>query len=103
MVTDLIPAQVFCAGEFVDDELIERGWTVRELAERMGGDPEVNQLALGFLLLTPGEPGLMLGDDMAQGLERAFGPSAQFWLNLDAAWRRWPDRQTTFTPRSAFP
>lgn len=81
------PAWVFSVGSFIDGELMERGWTRRELAERMGDDPDVNECALDLIIeLEPLD--VLLGKDMARGLERAFGVSAQFWLNIDDAWQR---------------
>ena len=103
MDAERIPSQVFCVGEHVDEELIARGWTVYDLAERMGGDVDENIIAIGLMFFIPQRPGLLLGEVMAARLERAFGVSAQFWLNLDVSWRRWPDRQTPFTPQADFP
>lgn len=86
MATDLRPAWVFSAGSFIAEELSGRGWTRRELAERMGGDVDVNHCALDLVIELESTE-MELGEDMAAGLERAFGASAQFWLNADKAWR----------------
>lgn len=79
-------AETFHVGEYIADELAERGWTVRELAERMGGNPAINELSVE-LALHVRDPRAFVGPKMADGLARAFGTSAQLWLNLDRAWR----------------
>lgn len=73
--------------ETIEDELAARGWTTYDLAMRMGGDVGVNQLAVDLLLACRWR-GCLVGAEMAEQLHRAFGVSAQFWLNLDAAWQK---------------
>lgn len=80
------PAAVFPPAEYLRDELTERGWTLRDLAERMGGDPILNECGLELMLALP-EKNMILDVESAAGLEHALGSSAQFWLNLDATWR----------------
>lgn len=79
--TDSIPAEVFPPGEFIRDELSARGWEQRDLADIMGR-PErtVSELVAGKRAITP---------ETAQQLGEAFGTSAQFWLNMEAAYRLW--------------
>lgn len=43
-----MPAHVL---DFIDEELKARGWTRRDLANRMGGDPAHNELSLQLLEL----------------------------------------------------
>jgi plasmid maintenance system antidote protein VapI len=71
--------------EFIDDELEARGWTRVILACRMGGDAPRNLLALE--LLETRDSNMLLGDEMAEGLARAFGTGSKIWTNLDASWR----------------
>ena len=68
--------------EFIFEELTARGWTVDELAEKIGHNPLDMYLAVGS-----DEPGIRLAD-MADGLARAFGTSPDLWRNLEAAWLR---------------
>ncbi len=79
--TDSIPAEIFPPGEFIRDELVARGWEQRDLADIMGR-PErtVSELVSGKRAITP---------ETAQQLGEAFGTSAQFWLNMEAAYRLW--------------
>lgn len=71
--------------EFLDDELKARGWTRRDLAERMGGDAGHNELTLQLLELR--DPNVFLGDKSALAIGRAFGTGHEVWLNLDNSWR----------------
>lgn len=78
-----LPAHVT---EFIDDELKARGWTWRDLAERMGGgDPDHEQLALEFLWIR--DPNVFLGEETATAIGRALGTGAETWSNLDSTWR----------------
>ena len=73
---------------FILDELDERGWTRDELAVRMGGESAINRLTLDmYFEVGPTEPSLLLGEETARQLGRAFGVSPQFFLRLHAAWR----------------
>lgn len=83
-----IPVEAFPPGEYIEDEMAARGWTDEDLASRMGGrDYAMNLLCLR-LILSVRDTHLILDAETAKGLGRAFGTSFQFWLNLDAAWRR---------------
>jgi len=76
---DRVPAEVFPPGEYVRDELEERGWSQVEFAEILGFSAStVSNLIQGKRSLTP---------EVAKALEAALGPSAAFWLNLDAYYR----------------
>ena len=75
------PAQVFLPGEFIKDELAERGWGQVELADILGRPPQVvNEIIAGKRGVTP---------ETARGLAAAFGTSAELWLNLEVAYRLW--------------
>jgi len=83
-----IPAECFHPSEYIQDELDARGWTLDDLATRMGGDRALNRLSLSlYFTVGPGEPDLLLGDCI--DLQRAFGVSAQFFRNLEKSWRDW--------------
>lgn len=73
------PAEVFSPGEFLRDELEERGWTQSDLADIVGRPiGTVNEIIKGKRKITP---------ETAQGLSAAFGTSAEFWLNLETAYQ----------------
>ena len=81
----------FSPGEFIQEELIARGWTTTYLARRMGGDVALNQLTVDMHIAVR-DKNMSLDEETAQGLSRAFGVSAQFFMNLDRIWRegmRW--------------
>jgi HTH-type transcriptional regulator/antitoxin HigA len=61
-------------GEILEEELGARQMTQRELATRMGRQPQVvNQIVRGKKSITA---------ETALGLERALGVSARTWMNL---------------------
>lgn len=80
-----IPAEAFAPGEYIREELTERGWTQLDLAEIMGQPPQVvNEIVAGKRSITP---------ETARGLGDAFGTGAQLWMNLEASYQlsRVPD------------
>jgi HTH-type transcriptional regulator/antitoxin HigA len=78
-MADRIPAEVFPPGDFILEELESRGWTQIDLAEILGRPTQlVNEVVLGKRAITP---------ETAKGLAGAFGTSAQFWMNLQAAYQ----------------
>lgn len=78
-MNDRKPAEVFPPGEFIRDELNERGWTQSDLAKIMGRPlPVLNLIISGRKSVTP---------ETAVELGSAFGTSAEFWLNLETAFQ----------------
>ena len=78
-MNDRKPAEVFPPGEFIRDELEERGWTQSDLAKIIGRPlPVVNLIISGRKSVTP---------ETAVGLAGAFGTSPEFWLNLETAFQ----------------
>jgi len=76
---ELIPAEVFAPGEFVKEELEARGWTQDDLAEIMGRPVRlINEIIAAKRSITP---------ETAKGLGDALGTGAQFWMNLESAYR----------------
>jgi|ERR1043165_453082 plasmid maintenance system antidote protein VapI len=71
--------------DFIEEEMKARGWTWRDLAERMGGDPDHEELAFNFLRIR--DPGVFLGEEGAAAIGRAFGTGPELWINLDNGWR----------------
>jgi len=73
------PAEVFPVGEFIRDELEERGWSQGDLAAVMDRPVKtVNELIGGKRRLDP---------VLADSLGAAFGTSPDFWIRLDAAFQ----------------
>jgi HTH-type transcriptional regulator / antitoxin HigA len=78
-MSNRIPAEVFPPGEFILDELEERGWTQTNLAEITGRpDSTICSIIAGKKALT---------EEIAVELGSAFGTSPEFWLNLENAYR----------------
>jgi HTH-type transcriptional regulator / antitoxin HigA len=72
-------AETFPPGDVIKEELEERGWTQRDLADIMGVQPSI------VSALVKGTKPISL--DLARNLAAALGPSAQFWVNMDTAYR----------------
>lgn len=96
------PAEVFHPAEFICEELLERGWTTEDVAIRMntGRGVWVDLMTVDLFLCVHSEK-LLLDDETAKGLARAFGTNEQFFRNLDNAWREFPDKLSPFTPPEA--
>ena len=75
------PAEVFPPGDFIADELEERGWSQADLAEILGkSETTVSLMVTGRRSITPGT---------AKDLSAAFGSSPQYWMNLQALYDLW--------------
>jgi HTH-type transcriptional regulator / antitoxin HigA len=86
-MTERIPAEVFPPGEFLRDELDARGWTQADLAAILRRPPQVvNEIITGRKAITP---------ETAHGLAAALGTSADFWMNLESAYRLAKTRKDT--------
>ena len=78
-MADFVPAEAFPPGEFLKDELEERGWTQDEFARLIGRPPRlVSEIIGGKRGITP---------EVAIRFSAALGTSAQFWMNLETAYR----------------
>lgn len=78
-MNDRIPAEAFPPGEYLRDELEERGWTQTEFAQILGRPVQVvNEIISAKRGVTP---------DTAKALAAALGTSAQFWMNLETAYQ----------------
>ena len=81
MATKRKPAEAFPPGDFLKEELEERGWTQDDLAAVMGRNIRtVNEIVVGKRSITP---------ETAEGLAAALGTSPEFWLNLESAYQLW--------------
>ena len=80
-MTERRPAEAFPPGDFIRDELDERGWTQTDLAEILGRPLNVvNEIIAGKKSITP---------ETAKGLANAFGTTPDVWLNLESAYQLW--------------
>lgn len=79
------PAEVFPAGEYLRDELDERGWTITEFAEIIGRPVQaVSEILNGKKEITT---------DTAIEFGQALGTSPELWLNLQTKYRVWSQRR----------
>lgn len=76
--------------KYLREEMAARSWSEEVTAAAMGftskRDYQINLLALQ-MLLNVHDPDMHIGQQMADGLARAFGVDPQFLINLDEAWR----------------
>lgn len=83
MTSVFTPAEVFPPGDYLRDELEERGWTAKEFAEILGRPAQVvSEILNGHKQIMP---------ETALAIAEAFGTSAELWTNL----------QTTFNLHEA--
>lgn len=88
-----VPAEAFPPGEFLKDELEERQWTQEEFAAIIGRPTTlVNQIVLGKRAITP---------ESAAEIGAALGVDAEYWMNLETAYRLWQVRQKQAAPALA--
>jgi plasmid maintenance system antidote protein VapI len=81
------PLVVIHPSAIIQEELDARGWSRDRLAVKMGGDAGLNRLALDmYFEVGPSHTDLLLGDEEAAQLARAFGVSAELFLNLQRQW-----------------
>jgi len=84
-MTEYTPAEVFPPGETLRDELDARGWTQDVLADILDRpNAVISRIISGKTQITP---------ETAQGLGEALGTGAQFWMNLESAYRLFLARQ----------
>ncbi len=80
-MSDRVPAEAFPPGEYLKDEMEERGWTQDEFAAIIGRPPAViNQILSGKRGISP---------ETAREIGAALGTSAMYWMNLESAYRLW--------------
>ena len=96
------PAEVWPIGYFLAEEMIERGWTSRDVAARMDGDFGVNAIAVDFYLAIADER-LKFGFEQAKELADAFDVSPEYLMNLHRTWVENPQaRQEWECPEHLF-
>ena len=78
------PAEGFSPGDYLRDELDERGWAVAEFAEIIGRPVQaVSEILNAKKAITA---------DTALSFSEALGTSAELWLNLQTAYRAYQRR-----------
>ncbi len=82
--TPFAPDWVSPPGDTISDILEERGWTQKELAERLGCASE------NLSLMINGE--VPLTHEMALKLERILGSTFQFWVSRESIYREQKSR-----------
>ncbi|MBF0458750.1 MAG: HigA family addiction module antidote protein [Nitrospirae bacterium] len=78
-MSDRCIAEVFPPGEFIKEELEARGWSSADLAEIVGCHPSmIDEIITGKI---------SINYETAEALGEAFGTSAQYWMNLESAYK----------------
>ncbi len=94
MTSTYVPAEVFPPGEYLRDELEERGWTVTEFAEIIGRPVQaVSEILNGKKEITT---------ETAVALSDALGTTPELWLNLQTNYRVF-QRRSAKQPTSPTP
>lgn len=79
------PAEVFSPGEFIRDEMIERGWSLSAVHAKLGNDPA--RCCAFDLAAYSDDKELILDAATANDLATLFGGTAIYWIQVDRAWR----------------
>ena len=78
-IDDASPDTTICPGEILEEELVARGMTQKELARRMGRPVQsINEVIKGKRALTA---------ETALDLERVLGIEAGLWVRLEGDYR----------------
>lgn len=86
MKTTLRPFRPIKPGEILEEELDARGWTSADFAYVIGRPlQEINEIIAGKKTITPA---------VAVGFSGALGTSADYWFNLEAAYKLDSARQS---------
>lgn len=79
MAGSIILAETFHPGVFLEEELEERGWSRKDLAEILDKSAaDISQIITGKRSITP---------ETAIGLGEAFGTGPEYWMNLETAYQ----------------
>ena len=91
------PAEVFCLAEYLCEEMQARGWNTEDVAVRMGtpGGVAMGTFRMDIIMAVQ-DDGLIIEDEIFDGLARAFSVSPEFFRNLHDQWKRYPDRRSAF-------
>jgi HTH-type transcriptional regulator / antitoxin HigA len=80
-MTTIRPAEAFPPGEFLREELEERGWSQADFAAITGKDTRtINEVINGKRTVTP---------ETAIAFAKALETSAELWLNLESQYQLW--------------
>ena len=83
---DTNPAEAFPPGDFILEEITERGWSQEDFAKIINKPlPTVNQIIKGKRSIIP---------ETAKKIAAAFGNSPQFWMNLETSWQLYNSEST---------
>lgn len=78
---NLKPARIVAPGQILKGELDARNITIQKLGQLLSlNDSAVNDIINGEAIIS---------GDLALQLEKILGISADFWLNLEANYRKW--------------
>ena len=83
-------AEAFHVMDFIREEMDERDWSIWTLVRHMSDDQSdeaLGRIKLCLELTDLRDPHMFMGNEEAQWLAKAFGTSADVWLNLDKTWR----------------
>lgn len=87
-MTERKPAEVFPPGEFIRDEMKERGWSDSDVHKRLDNDPV--RCCTFDLAAYADDKELIMDEGTAADLASLFGGTALYWLQIDRTWRGQP-------------
>lgn len=86
-----VPAECFPLGVILQDEMKARGWSSTDVAVRMANDVKARaiwELTVDLLVNCSDTP-MVVGQETADALGRAFGVAPQFFINVNDSYQAW--------------
>ena len=87
-----LPAEAFPVSVLIRQEMAARDWSIGRLRVEAGLTSFEGRCLLDLILWCD-DPDLLLGEEGASALAKAFGIGAEMWLRTDEYWRRWKKAQ----------
>lgn len=89
-------AEMFPVGEFIREEMDERGLSLTKAHALLGNDPA--RCCAFDLAAYANDPDLIMDATTAADVALVLGGTAIYWMNIDRGWREAMNARKTLTP-----
>lgn len=86
------PALSFPVGDYILEEMMARGWTTADVVKHMGVTDDDERVVWALtvdLLIHCSDQQIIVEQETADRLSKAFGTSPELWMNLNRAYQEW--------------